>query len=81
MFDERCFEMNDVIIGMSELHRNYIAERYGRAILLFNEAAGIGGGASVTIGAPDGEHFEAEMRALAERIADAVPTLIHQLGA
>jgi protein-tyrosine phosphatase len=56
-FNEELFEQYDVIIGMSELHREYIMQEFNKEIPLFNEIY-YGKSTPVNIGTPDSEGFE-----------------------
>jgi protein-tyrosine phosphatase len=78
MFDENCFNSFDYIIGMSNLHLDFIKEKYGRDILLFNEVLD-GSNTPVQVGEPDSEGFHAQMRELVEYINSAMPKLIDRL--
>jgi len=73
-FREECFEEFELIIGMSELHKDYIKQKYSRDILLFNEIYN-GQNTPVSIGAPDSENFEEQMRLLVHYFHDAMPEL------
>lgn len=55
-FDETCFDKFDIVIGMSELHKEFIKQQYNRDIRLFNEVYN-GLQTPVNIGEPDSEHF------------------------
>ncbi|XEC94042.1 hypothetical protein AB6A23_22270 [Paenibacillus tarimensis] len=77
-FDESCFEENDVIIAMSELHRDYIKEQYNRDVPLFNEVYN-GQKTAVNIGAPDSEDFADQMYNLVRYFYEAMPSIIRIL--
>lgn len=62
-FGERSFEDYDFIIGMSEIHRQFVREEYNQEIYLFNEVYK-SHNTPVNIGAPDEEGFEEKMREL-----------------
>lgn len=78
MFDESCFNNFDLIIGMSNLHKNYIQEKYGRDILLFNEVLD-GSTTTVQVGEPDSEGFQEQMKDLVEYFHSAMPGLIARI--
>ncbi|RKL64745.1 hypothetical protein CR203_24580 [Salipaludibacillus neizhouensis] len=77
-FDEIFFKKFDVIIGMSELHKVYIKQRYNRDICLFNEILN-GQQTPVNIGSPDSEDFFEQMSQLVRYINHSVPYLIRNL--
>jgi protein-tyrosine phosphatase len=74
LFTADSFDEYDLIIGMSELHKNYINQEYQRDIPLFNEIYK-GEQTPVNIGAPDSEDFEEKMRSLVQYFYDAMPDL------
>ncbi|MEE6452797.1 hypothetical protein RAH41_19720 [Gottfriedia acidiceleris] len=74
-FNESCFENFDLIIGMSELHKEYIKQEYDREIRLFNEVYN-GLHTAVNIGDPDNENFFEQMKQLVNYIYKAIPTLL-----
>jgi protein-tyrosine phosphatase len=78
MFRKDFFETFDVIIGMSDLHRDHIKEQYGREIKLFNEIYD-GSSKPVNIGAPDSEDFYDQMKGLIEYFNNAMPQLLKNL--
>lgn len=77
-FAESCFYKFDVIIGMSELHKEFIKQRYNRDISLFNEVYN-GQQTPVHIGAPDHVIFLEQMNQLVMYIHNAVPSVISNL--
>lgn len=78
LFNEKHFKEYDIIIAMSELHRDYINEKYDREIPLFNEVYN-GQKTSVNIGAPDSEDFVEQMKKLVQYFKEATPCIIHNL--
>ncbi|WP_199621234.1 arsenate reductase/protein-tyrosine-phosphatase family protein [Paenibacillus alkalitolerans] len=78
-FTKKCFEQYDLIIGMSELHKNFIKKEYNRDIPLFNEIYK-GENSPVNIGTPDNENFEQQMRSLVQYFDDAMPELIRNIS-
>ncbi|WP_235885368.1 arsenate reductase/protein-tyrosine-phosphatase family protein [Paenibacillus cymbidii] len=78
LFHENHFKEYDVIIAMSELHRDYIKELYKREIPLFNEVYN-GQKTAVNIGAPDSKDFVEQMKKLVHFIYEATPHIIHNL--
>ncbi|OCT13551.1 hypothetical protein A8709_18320 [Paenibacillus pectinilyticus] len=78
LFDEDHFNEYDIIIAMSELHRDYIKEYYNREIPLFNEVYR-GQKTAVNIGAPDSEDFEEQMKKLIQYFYEATPRILHNL--
>lgn len=74
-FDESCFNKYELIIGMSELHKEYIKQQYNRDIRLFNEVYS-GQQTAVNIREPNNEHFFAQMKQLVNYINKAIPTLL-----
>jgi len=78
LFDENHFKEYDIIIAMSELHRDYIKEQYNREIPLFNEVYN-GQKTAVNIGAPDSEDFVEQMKKLVHFFYEATPRIIHNL--
>ena len=77
-FDESCFNQFELIIGMSELHREYIKEQYNRDIYLFNEVYN-GLQTAVNIGDPDTEHFFEQMQQLVNYIHNSIPCLLSNI--
>ncbi|WP_166242655.1 hypothetical protein [Paenibacillus turpanensis] len=77
-FQDSFFEKYDFIIGMSELHREYIREHYQKDIYLFNELYKRQT-APVNIGSPDSEDFEEQMKLLVNYIHDAMPELVNNI--
>jgi protein-tyrosine phosphatase len=77
-FDETFFEKFDVIIGMSELHKNYIKQQYNRDIYLFNEVLN-GQQTPVNIGSPDSVDFLEQMNQLVMYMNNSVPYLLRNL--
>lgn len=77
-FGERSFEDYDFIIGMSELHREFVREEYKRDIYLFNEVYK-SQNTPVNIGAPDEEGFDEKMRGLIEYFNNAIPVVIKNI--
>lgn len=77
-FDETCFQENDVIIAMSELHRDFIKENYNRDVSLFNELFN-GQKTDVNIGAPDSDDFAEQMHNLVKYFYVAMPNIIKKL--
>jgi len=75
---ETSFEEFDVIIGMSELHKDYIKQQYNRNILLFNEVFN-GQQTPVNIGSPDQYDFRKQMKQLVLYIKNAIPEIINNL--
>jgi len=78
MFDEDCFMNFDVIVGMSNLHVQYIRENFGRDIFLFNELID-GTQTPVQVGTPDSEGFRDQMEKLVEYILSSIPKLIEKI--
>jgi protein-tyrosine phosphatase len=77
-FDETCFGKFDVVIGMSELHKDYIKQQYKRDICLFNEVLN-GQQTPVNIGSPDSVDFLEQMNQLVMYVNNAVPYLLRNL--
>lgn len=77
-FDESYFEKFDLIIGMSELHKEFIKQQFNRDIRLFNEVYS-GLQTAVNIGEPDNEHFFEQMKQLVNYINHAIPTLLSNI--
>lgn len=77
-FDEKAFLQYDIIIGMSELHKEYVKHEYSKDIYLFNEVYKEQS-IPVNIGAPDSEDFEEEMQKLIEYFIGAIPEVISNL--
>ncbi|OMC71770.1 hypothetical protein BK126_06875 [Paenibacillus sp. FSL H7-0326] len=84
-FDNDTFLHYDIIIGMSELHKEFVKNEYNKDIHLFNEVY-LEQNTPVNIGAPDREDFEEKMRELIQYFIDAIPEVmsnlkhIHPLG-
>ncbi|WP_177178652.1 hypothetical protein [Paenibacillus sp. PDC88] len=84
-FDNEAFLKYDIIIGMSELHKEFVKNEYNKDIHLFNELYKEQN-TSINIGAPDREDFEEKMRELIQYFIDAIPEVmsnlkhIHPLG-
>ncbi|MBB3110140.1 protein-tyrosine-phosphatase [Paenibacillus phyllosphaerae] len=74
-FNESCFEKYNQIIGMSELHREYVKQHYDREIMLFNEVYQ-GQTVAVQIGAPDSANFVEEMKQLVIFFLEAMPDVL-----
>ena len=72
------FKEYDIIIAMSELHRDYIKEQYNREIPLFNEVYN-GQKTTVNIGAPDSEDFVEQMNKLVHYFYEATPSIIRNI--
>lgn len=77
-FNMDAFLQYDFIIGMSELHKDYVKNEYNKDILLFNEVY-IGQNLPVNIGAPNTEDFEEKMKQLIDYFKEAVPEVITNL--
>lgn len=77
-FGEKSFEDYDFIIGMSELHRDFVRNEYNQDIYLFNEVYK-SQNTPVNIGAPDDEGFEVKMRELIQYFNNAIPIVIKNL--
>ncbi|MEH7612566.1 hypothetical protein [Gottfriedia acidiceleris] len=77
-FDESCFDKFDLIIGMSELHKEFIKRQYNRDIYLFNEVYN-GLQTAVNIGEPNNEHFFEQMKQLVNYINRAIPTILSNI--
>ncbi|MEK3886886.1 arsenate reductase/protein-tyrosine-phosphatase family protein [Bacillus sp. FSL K6-3431] len=77
-FDETCFEKFDVVIGMSELHKDHIKQQYNRDICLFNEVLN-GQQTPVDIGSPNSVNFLEQMNQLVMYVNNAVPYLLRNL--
>ncbi|TLS49805.1 hypothetical protein FE782_22620 [Paenibacillus antri] len=78
-FTEECFDTQDIIVGMSELHRDYIKQEYNRTIPLFNEMYN-GTSLSVNIGSPEEDDFAVKMEELVNYIRDAMPVLYKKIN-
>lgn len=74
-FNDELFDQYDVIIGMSEIHKEHINQEFNKEILLFNEIYN-GKSTPVNIGVPDSEGFEDQMRGLVEYFNEAIPQII-----
>jgi protein-tyrosine phosphatase len=77
-FDELFLEQFDVIIGMSNLHKEYIKEKYNTDIHLFNEVFD-GQQTPVNIGSPEHVDFIEQMNQLVVYINNAVPILLKNI--
>lgn len=77
-FVETFFEKFNVIIGMSELHKDYIKQQYNRDIYLFNEVLN-GQQTPVNIGSPDSVDFLEQMNQLVMYVNNSVPYLLRNL--
>ncbi|SDD72540.1 Protein-tyrosine-phosphatase [Paenibacillus sp. UNCCL117] len=77
-FSEDFFIEYDLIIGMSELHIDFIKQEYDREISLFNKVYN-GLNTPVNIGSPDSPNFEVQMRALVQYFKDAMPSLLKNI--
>lgn len=77
-FNDRAFLEYDIIIGMSELHKDFVKNEHNTDIYLFNEVY-TGHNTPVNIGAPNSEDFEEKMRQLIEFFIDAIPEVISNL--
>jgi protein-tyrosine phosphatase len=77
-FTKELFEVFDLIIGMSELHKDYVYQEYKREIPLFNELFN-GSKKSVNVGAPNSQNFYNEMTELVDYIYDAVPPVLKNI--
>lgn len=77
-FDETIFERFDVIIGMSELHKEYIKQHYNCDICLFNEVLN-GQQTPVNIASPDSDDFLEQMNQLVKYINNSVPFILRNL--
>lgn len=78
-FDNEAFLKYDIIIGMSELHKEFIKNEYNKDIYLFNEVYK-DQSTAINIGAPDSEDFEEKMRELIIYFMDAMPEVISNLN-
>lgn len=78
-FDNEAFLKYDIIIGMSELHKEFIKNEYNKDIYLFNEIYK-DQSTAINIGAPDSEDFEEKMRKLIIYFMDAMPEVISNLN-
>lgn len=77
-FDKTCFEKFNMIIGMNELHRDYLKQQYNRDIFLFNELFN-GQKTPVNIGSPDSVDFAEQMNQLVKYVNDAIPYLLRNI--
>ncbi|WP_054957292.1 arsenate reductase/protein-tyrosine-phosphatase family protein [Paenibacillus dakarensis] len=77
-FGEESFRDYDIIIGMSDLHKEFIMNEYGKEIYLFNEVYK-GQNTPVNIGAPDSEDFEEKMKQLIKYFIGTIPEVIANL--
>ncbi|MFJ5760620.1 hypothetical protein ACIQAA_16140 [Neobacillus sp. NPDC093182] len=77
-FDETCFEKFNMIIGMGELHRDYLKQQYNRDIFLFNELFN-GKQTPVNIGSPDSVDFAEQMNQLVVYVNNAIPYLLRNI--
>jgi protein-tyrosine phosphatase len=78
-FNESCFEQYDVVIGMSELHKEYVKQNFNRDILLFNEVLN-GQTSPVNIGHPDSPNFLDDMKQLVIFFHKAMPIVLRNLS-
>ncbi|WP_163579209.1 hypothetical protein [Gracilibacillus saliphilus] len=76
-FEEIFFEKFDVIIGMSELHKDYIKQYYNREIYLFNEV--FNGQQTPVISSPNSDDFLEQMNQLVRYINNSVPYILKNL--
>jgi len=74
-FNEELFDQYDVIIGMSEIHKEHLNQVFNKEIPLFNEIYN-GKSTPVNIGVPDSEGFEDQMRELVEYFNEAIPQIV-----
>lgn len=77
-FDHDAFLKYDIIIGMSELHKEFVKNEYNKDIYLFNELY-LEQNTPVNIGTPDSEDFEEKMRGLIQYFVGAIPVVISNL--
>lgn len=77
-FNDSCFEQYDVVIGMSELHKEYIKQNFNRDIPLFNEVYH-GQSTPVNIGPPDSPDFLKQMTQLVKFFHEAMPAVLGNL--
>jgi protein-tyrosine phosphatase len=77
-FTGDCFSEQDIIIGMSEVHRDFIKLEFNKDIPLFNEIYN-GTSTPVNIGSPDSEDFRVKMEELVDYFRDAMPELYKRL--
>jgi protein-tyrosine phosphatase len=78
MFDQECFHRFDVIIGMSQLHVQYVTDNYGKEIILYNDLLD-GSQTSVQVGSPDSDDFKEQMRNLINYIKKSTPELVEKI--
>lgn len=78
-FNESCFEQYDVVIGMSELHKEYVKQNYNRDIVLFNEVLN-GQTSPVNIGHPESPNFLEDMKQLVVFFREAMPIVLQKLS-
>ncbi|WP_309119316.1 hypothetical protein [Paenibacillus sp.] len=78
-FNVSCFDHYEVIIGMSELHRDHIKQTYNRDILLFNEVLH-GQTVPVNVGHPDSPNFLEDMKQLVTYFREATPIVLQKLA-
>ncbi|CAN7343469.1 hypothetical protein LJR153_001992 [Paenibacillus sp. LjRoot153] len=77
-FNESCIEQFDVVIGMSELHKDYIKQNFNQDVLLFNEVFS-GQSNPVNIGLPDSPDFLEQMKQLVKFFHEAMPTVLRNV--
>lgn len=78
-FSEDSFINYEYIIGMSDLHKEYVREEYNKEIYLFNEIYN-GRNTPVNIGVPDSVDFEDKMKELILYFYNAIPVLLNNLN-
>ncbi len=78
-FSEDSFINYEYIIGMSDLHKDYVSEEYNKEIFLFNEIYN-GRNTPVNIGAPDSDDFEDKMKELILYFYYAIPVIMNNLN-
>ncbi|MFD2611603.1 arsenate-mycothiol transferase ArsC [Paenibacillus gansuensis] len=78
-FKESFFEEYDVIIGMSELHKEHLRQSYNKNILLFNEVLN-GGTTPVNIGHPNSPTFLEDMKQLIIFFREAIPIVLQKIN-
>ncbi|KIL42261.1 hypothetical protein SD70_01625 [Gordoniibacillus kamchatkensis] len=77
--DESSFKRYDVVIGMSDLHKQFIKLNYNRDIPLFNELYN-GKEIPVNIGLPDSPDFAEQMKQLVLFFREAIPIVLRNLN-
>lgn len=77
-FTAASFKDYDFIIGMSELHKDFVRNEYNKDIYLFNEIYN-GRNTPVNIGAPDSDDFEEKMKELIQYFNNSIPDVINNL--